>query len=99
MPASKILLVISLLVYQVTKVLFIPDILTYVPFSAWIDIPSSWHFLLRIGVPILILLIGIWVAERGRRRYEGTVLYYALVTITDMFLSMGVYGVFYLGVF
>ena len=99
LPVSKILLVVSLLIYQVTKVLFIPDIVTYVPFSAWIDIPSSWDFLLRIGVPALIFLIGIGVAERVRRNSESTLVYYAAVSITDMILSMGVYGVFYLGVF
>ncbi len=73
--------------------------LTYVPFSAWVDIPANWEIVLRIGVPGLIFLIGIGVAERGRRRSKSTLVYYALVSITDMVLTMGVYGVFYLGVF
>ena len=96
---SKIILVIGLVAYQVTKVLFIPDMLTYVPFSGWVDIPPGWANLLRAGVPILIFLIGIGVAERFRRNSESALVYYAAVSITDMILTMGVYGVFYLGVF
>ena len=77
-----------------------PTITTYVPFSAWIDIPASLVSPLRIGYPIFTLGLGILFAELNRRRgNESTLLYYTIVVLTDVLLTLGVYGVAYLGVF
>ncbi len=97
--SSRLILLAALGIYQVTKLLFLPTILTYVPFSAWMDIPAGWTLPLRVGVPIFILLSGFGVAELGRRRSEATLLYYVLFVLTDLVLTLGVYGVNFLGVF
>jgi hypothetical protein len=38
---SQFLLVLALVSYQISKLLFLPDILIYVPFSAWLDLPEG----------------------------------------------------------
>ncbi len=100
--SSQIVLIISLLLYQGTKVLIFPTIVEYVPFSAWIDIPLSWQPFLRVIVPLLIFSVGIAVAERKRRASEShpsSLSYYSTVVLVDMILTLAVYGVNFLGVY
>ena len=97
--ASRVILVIALITYQVAKILFVPTILTYTPFSAWIDVPTGWIGLLRVGIPIAIFFVGIGVAERARRGSSSTILYFILACVTDMVFTLGVYGVSFFGVF
>lgn len=100
-PLSRVLLVVGLLVYQVVKILFMPAILSYVPFSAWLDIGETPAMVLRIITPVLIFGIGLLLAEWVRRRGEtvSTVLYYFVVTGIDATLTLLVYGVNFIGVF
>lgn len=97
--SSWVVLIVAVLLYQGTKLLFFPSFVTYLPFSAWVDIPPAWSGTLRIGVPLFNLGVSIAVAELGRRRSPATFLYYSLLVLTDMVLTLGIYGVSYLGVF
>lgn len=99
---SQIILIISLLLYQGTKVLIFPTIVEYVPLSAWIDIPFSWKLSLRIATPLLILGIAVAIAERKRRVSQApssTLSYYFTVALVDMILTLSVYGVNFLGAY
>ncbi|HJS30193.1 MAG TPA: hypothetical protein VJ768_11255 [Anaerolineales bacterium] len=98
--SSWVVLVIALVLYEVTKILFLPTVLEYVPFSAWIDIPQGLSSPLRIVFPLLSLGAGIALAELNRRRRsQSTLLYYTIVVFTDLLITLAVYGVAYLGVF
>jgi hypothetical protein len=99
-PVSRILLGISLLAYQVSKLLFLPDILVYVPFSAWIDIPAGMNSFLKIAVPLIIFGFGFVVAEWFRRKRlspPSALGYYFLVILVDTILTLAIYGVIFLG--
>ncbi|MGD8855554.1 MAG: hypothetical protein PVG33_04430 [Chloroflexota bacterium] len=98
--ASRILLIAAIVLYQGTKILFLPSIMTYVPFSAWLDVPPGLGTLLRIMVPILSFALGILVAEWVRRRKEGasSLLYFFAVCGVDAIITLMVYGVNLLGV-
>ena len=99
---SQILLVLSVLLYQGSKVVIFPTMVDYVPFSAWVDIPSAWQLVLRIMVPLLILGISVGVAEWFRRRKESeasTLTYYFVVVVVDTVLTLAIYGVNFLGAY
>jgi hypothetical protein len=99
-PHSLLLLVIAILLYQVTKLLFLPTIQTYTPFSAWLDLPRSWSTALRVIVPLLIFGVAWLAAEWVRRsRTASTLAYFFVVAAVDAILTLVVYGVNYLGVF
>ena len=99
---SQFLLVLALLSYQISKLLFLPDMLTYVPFSAWLDLSEGVGVVLRIAVPIIIIGLGIAAAEWRRRRRRNdsppsSLAYYMTVIIVDTLLTLSVYGVIFLG--
>ena len=97
---SKILLGICLVIYQMSKILFLPDILVYVPFSAWVDIPIGVGATLKIVVPVVIFMIGFGVAEwirRNRLSPPSSLMYYFFVILVDVVLTLAVYGVIFLG--
>ncbi|MEW5985579.1 MAG: hypothetical protein AB1791_03000, partial [Chloroflexota bacterium] len=96
---SIVLLVVAVAFYQVTKLAFLPRILTYVPFSAWLDVPAGWSFPLRMAVPALFFLAGVGAAEMVRRRRASTLIYYLTLCGVDALLTLAVYGVNFLGVF
>ncbi len=100
-PTSRILIIIAVVGYLGTKALFLPSIISYVPFSAWIDVPNGLALVLRIIVPLFILALGILVAEwlRRRRPTMSSVMYYFILCGVDALLTLAVYGVNYLGVF
>lgn len=100
-PVSRLLLVVGLVVYQIVKILFMPAILSYVPFSAWLDIGDIAGRILQIITPVLIFGAGIVVAEIVRRRREtvSTALYYLAIGGVDALLTLLVYGVNFSGVF
>jgi len=100
LPLSKLILGISLITYQVSKVLFFPDVILYVPFSAWIDVPPGISAVLRYGLPVLFFALGITVAEWRRRRQSAppsTLIYYIIVVAVDIFCTLAVYGVVFMG--
>lgn len=100
-PLSRLLLVVGLVIYQVVKVLFMPAILSYVPFSAWLDIGELAGRVLQIITPVLTLGAGIVAAEIARRRRESvsTALYYLAIAGVDALLTLLIYGVNFSGIF
>jgi hypothetical protein len=98
--ASRILLVVAVVLYQGTKILFLPSVVTYIPFSAWLDVPPALGAVLRIMVPILSFALGILVAEWVRRRRQGSssLIYFFVACGVDAIITLMVYGVNFLGV-
>ena len=99
-PLSKILLIIAILTYQVSKLLFLPDLLVYIPFSAWLDLSEGAGQIMRILVPVTIFGLGILVAELRRRRNPAppsSLSYFITVILVDTLLTLSVYGVIFLG--
>jgi len=98
---SRIVLAIAVIVYQVVKLIFMPAILSYVPFSAWLDIPVGVRPVLLYGTPVVIFGMGVLVAEIVRRRRDETptIGYYVAVVGIDALLTLLVYGVNFMGVF
>ena len=78
------------------KIGFLPGMLTYAPFSAWMPfLPPEIFPLLRIFAPVAIALVALWIAIRytwhvGEIPVLRVFLAYALV---DGVLTMAVYGV------
>ncbi len=100
LPLSRFLLVIAVVSYQASKILFLPDIILYVPFSAWMDVPPQLGLVLRVGVPLLIFILGVAAAEWRRRRQDSspsTMSYYLSFVIVDIVLTLAIYGVIFLG--
>lgn len=97
---SWIPLIIAILMYEGLKWVTLPTMTSYVPFSAWLEIPGAWDAPLRFGMPILIFLIALFVAYRMQKRYSAsTLVFYMALGLTDAILSLAIYGVNFLGVF
>ena len=99
-PLSTFLVVLALLSYQVSKLLLLPDMLVYVPFSAWLDIPEGVGVVFKIVIPIIIIGLGIAVAEWRRRHRNSPVSslgYYMTAVLVDTVLTLSIYGVIFLG--
>jgi len=97
---SRILLVVAILLYQGTKILFLPTITTYIPFSAWLDVPPGLGSMLQIVVPFMTFGLGILVAELNRRRRPemSSILYFFIACGIDAIFTLMIYGVNFLGV-
>lgn len=99
-PSSWPVLIIAIIIYYSIKTITLPTIATYVPFSAWIYIPADWELPLRIGVPITIFAISLFVAHKVSVKYsDSAVLFYVVLGLTDALLTLAIYGVNFLGVF
>jgi hypothetical protein len=96
---SQFLVVFAVVAYEGMKVLFMPSIISYVPFSAWIDISESTGSILQILVPLLTLVLGVITAEIVRRRRPSlsALMYFLIVCGVDAVFTLFVYGVGYLG--
>jgi hypothetical protein len=99
-PLTLVFLILALLVYQGVKLVTLPSITFYVPFSAWIEIPRHLWSILQVSVPLVILVLAFLVAEAVRRRRgNSAVFYYAAFAGADALLTLAVYGVTFLGVY
>jgi hypothetical protein len=99
-PGTLITMIGGLAIYFGIKLASMPGIISYVPFSAWLPIlPNSWDEPLRIGVPILLGLIGFWVAySRTYGRDNRTPLFFFLIyALVDGVLTIAIYGVVFYG--
>ncbi len=96
---ARVLIVISILLYEYTKLLVLPTVLSYVPFSAWLEIPQSWWLPLRISYPVITLALGFVAAQwvLRRRAHTSPLSYFFILAATDAVLTLGVYGVAFLG--
>jgi hypothetical protein len=84
--------------YWVVKQFALPNIFVDVPFQTWIPIiPGALDEVLRIGVPVVVTLIGLVVAWYTTiRRHIVSPLYFMLVFgLVDGLLSMAVYGFYF----
>jgi len=99
-PSSWPVLIIAVIIYYSIKIVTLPTITTYVPFSAWIYIPADWELALRIGVPLTIFGISLFVAQKVSVKYsDSAVLFYVVLALTDALFTLAIYGVNFLGVF
>jgi len=93
--------IVALLLYQVMKIIIVPTIFSYVPFSAWIEVHTSLHMLLRIGVPLATLGIGLllswWISWRQDNR--AVLIFFFVTAGVDALLTLMIYGVNFLGAF
>jgi hypothetical protein len=97
-PSAWIPLSISIILYYAVKLITLPTILNYVPFSAWINIPTKIQPLLRYGIPLLIIGLAFLVANKLRRRYNNSVpVFYISFVLIDALLTLVIYGVNFLG--
>ena len=99
---SQFLLVVSLISYQLSKLVILPDILLYVPFSAWLDVPEGAGNVLKVLVPIIIIGLGISVAEYRRRKRQSdspmsSLGYYMTAVLVDTVITLAIYGVILMG--
>jgi hypothetical protein len=100
-PVPLVSFIVSLLIYQVMKIIIVPTIFSYVPFSAWIEVPQALHMLLRVGVPLATLIIGLltswWISWRQQNR--AVLLFFFVTAGVDALLTLMIYGVNFLGAF
>lgn len=82
--------------YWFFKTFFLPDVLTYTPFSAWLPmIPDSWFLPLRVIFPAAITLLAGYVSWRATYGYNRNSPFFMLLIYMaiDGLLTMAVYGV------
>ena len=93
-------LIFALLIYHAAKFATLPTITTYVPFSAWLDIPPRFGKPLQIIMPLLILATALITAYRVQRRQTpSAVVFYIAFVLVDSILTLAIYGVNLLGVY
>jgi hypothetical protein len=88
--------------YWAGKLVTIPAMRDYVPFSAWLPIVPPWLNLpLRLGVPLLIAALALLIAWRYTYgRQNRALLFFMLIYIAiDGVLTMAVYGVIIFGAY
>lgn len=91
---------IAILIFYVAKFATLPTISTYVPFSAWLDIPEGVGEILRIITPALIFVIAFLFANQRRLHHtQSAIMFYLAFALVDAALTLAIYGVNLLGVF
>ncbi|MDH5607369.1 MAG: hypothetical protein OEY93_10820, partial [Anaerolineae bacterium] len=93
------IILLAVLIYHMIKVTMLPSIFTYVPFSAWLFIPTGWRLPLRVATPLVIAGLGLLIAGRTFKQGKGIILPYVYAVLTDAVLVLMVYGVNFLGAF
>lgn len=97
---SVVVLVIALGIYQAVKWISLPSMINYVPFSAWLDVPTAWQTFLQIAVPLLTFGVSIGAAWRvAQRKNPSVVLFYLVTGLLDAVMTLAIYGVIFLGVY
>lgn len=98
-PLTIVVIVLSVILSQIVKFLFLPTISFYVPFSAWLDISPRWEDPLRVFVPVLTMGIGLLAAILMRRRNDSGLAFFFVFITVDALLTLAIYGVNFLGVY
>ena len=99
-PGVVVSLALALAAYWAGKLLLMPGLPSYVPFSAWLPmIPPGLNLPLQVGVPLLIAGLGLVVAWRytyyGSER-PSTLFFLLIYAALDGALTMAIYSpVFY----
>ena len=94
-PGVLISLGVSIGGYWVAKLGFLGGLTGYVPFSAWLPIIPEWMALpLQIGVPAIILGLGLLVAWlfTYKRENPSSLLFLVFYLAVDGVLSVAIYG-------
>lgn len=92
--SSKIVLIVAVFAYLSTKVISFPTILTYLPFSAWIEIPRGYNAPIQWSVPAIIFAVAVLSANWVRWKFkDSTLIYYTALTATDAILTLAIYGI------
>jgi hypothetical protein len=95
-------LTLALVTFWVSKLVFMPGITEYVPFSVWVPfLPPALNLPLRLGVPILIAglaLVTAWRHTYGRDR-PATFFFLLIYAVVDSVLTMAVYGTIFYGAY
>lgn len=99
---SLIIIVLSVGVYWAGKMVALPNIFEYVPFSVWVPIIPVWlEGIMRWGVPLLISvggLVGAW--HFTIRRHVASPLYFMLIFgLVDGLLTLAIYGFYFYNFF
>jgi hypothetical protein len=96
---ARFILLLALLTYYAVKMVFLPTLFHYTPFSAWIFLPESWKTPLRIAFPPLIFALAFGIGAAIRKRHDlSNLSFYFLVSLFDAAVTLLFYGVTYLGV-
>jgi hypothetical protein len=101
-PGTLVSFGLSMIAYWAGKLLVLPGIRDYVPFSAWIPFIPGWASgILRVGVPVLIAALALRIAwGLTYRRDRPSALYLLLLyAAIDGVLTTAVYGVIFLAAF
>lgn len=97
-PTSWVLLFLAILIFYAVKFVTLPTISTYTPFSAWLPIHGPLEPTLRLLIPLTILGLALYIANR--RRLQGTnstLIFYITFALVDATLTLAIYGVNFLG--
>jgi hypothetical protein len=100
-PGTIITLTLAVISFQVAKLASLPAIRDYVPFSAWLPLPTLLKVPLQILVPLAIMITGLIVAWHFTYRQKSdSPLYFIMLFVgVDTLLTMAVYGVLFYGAF
>lgn len=91
---------IAILLFYIAKLATLPTISSYVPFSAWLDIPERFGTSLQTIVPILIFSIATLFANYIRKNKSlSAAVFYISFALVDALLTLAIYGVNFLGVY
>ncbi|MBT3337837.1 MAG: hypothetical protein HN855_07895 [Anaerolineae bacterium] len=97
---SVISILLGIVAVWMGKLAMLPDMLGYVPFSAWIpEIPFALAEILRLGVPVLFSLLAIFIAWfYTYRQSNKSTLYFILIYVgVDSALTTAIYAVLIYG--
>jgi hypothetical protein len=87
-------ILLAFVAYYLVKLFLLPSFISYVPFSAWVYVPSDWQLPLRMVLPLLILLTSLLIAIQVKRRYDHSIVGpYLALAMTDALLTLAIYGV------
>ena len=97
---SIISLIFAITVFWMGKITMIPDMMSYVPFSAWLpEIPTLLANILRWAVPISIGLIAIFMAwfYTYRQSNQSTLYFLLIYAGVDSLFTAAIYAVLIYG--
>ncbi|MBK9052201.1 MAG: hypothetical protein IPL78_15215 [Chloroflexi bacterium] len=89
---------LGVITYWIVKLISLPNLFVYVPFSAWVPIIPPWlEIVLRYALPVLITLVGIVAAWWFTiRRHVSSPLYFMLIFgLVDGVLTLALYGIYF----
>ena len=89
--ASKVALIVAIVLYLCSKLFLMPSVLFYAPFAD--RVPASLQYIPVIGAPVVTALIALGVVAIyfRRREYRSLLVTYLIFVTTDALLSLLVY--------